>query len=70
VEIDDKYEFWDIYPTCSLWSYEGSTWYWIDTTWDTPFGSEPLWMHHYINYGIYDYEATIAICDLDGAISL
>jgi len=71
VQIEDKYEFWDYFPTCSLWTYAGSVWCIIDTTWDTPFGSEPAWLQYYINKGgIYSDEVTFAICDLDGAISL
>ena len=75
VRVDDKYEFWNYFPDCSLWTLGsvdpyGYTWCWIDTTWDTPFGTNPAWLQYYRDSGITYDDVTFAICDLNGAISL
>ena len=75
VHIEDTTAYYNTYPA-ALWSlgsydpYEGYTWCWMDTTWDTPFGTNPGWMQYYIDNGITLDDVTFAICDLDGAISL
>ena len=49
VHIEDTTAYYATY-SASLWSlggydpYEGYTWCWLDTTWDTPFGTKPGWL--------------------------
>ena len=75
VHIEDTVAYYDSYSAL-LWSfgsydpYEGYTWCWLDTTWDTPFGTDPSWMQYYLDNGLTFDDVTFAICDLDGAISL
>jgi len=45
-------------------------WCWLDTTWDTPFGTDPGWMQYYVDNGLTLDDVTFAKCDLDGAVSL
>lgn len=74
VHIEDTDAFWSLYPGTYLWTipndpYIGNTWYWIDTTWDVPFGSTPEWLQEYIDFGMITEDiATLAFCDIDGAI--
>jgi len=75
VHIEDisAFQFW--HPFITLWNlggidpYSGFTWVWLDPTWDVSFPSEPGWMQYYHNNGITDDDVSIAICDLNGAIS-
>ena len=75
VHIEDTASYYSTY-SASLWNlggldpYEDYTWCWLDTTWDTPFGSEPGWMDYYQINGLTWDDVTIGICDIDGAISL
>ncbi len=72
VHIEDRNAFWSLYPDTLLWSIDDGTnlWYWVDTTWDVPFGSTPEWLQYYIDYNIplsWDI-ITLAICDIGGFI--
>ena len=75
VHIEDTTAYYDTY-SAGLWSlggydpYEGYTWCWLDTTWDTPFGTKPGWLQYYSDNGITWDDFTLALCDLDGDISL
>ena len=73
VHIEDQDAFWSLYPATSLWTIDGGInfWYWVDTTWDVPFGSTPTWLQDYIDYNIplsWDI-ITLAICDIGGTIN-
>ena len=74
VHIEDTDAFWSLYPDAYLWTvpndpYLGYTWCWLDTTWDVPFGSTPMWLQDYIDFGMLtDDIVTLAFCDIDGAI--
>lgn len=74
VHIEDTDSFWDDYPSCGLWHlggidpYEEFTWCWLDTTWDVPFGSEPLWIQDYKTEGMSWDIVSIALCDIGGSI--
>lgn len=75
VHIEDTTAYYDTY-SAGLWSlggydpYEGYTWCWLDTTWDTSFGTKPGWLQYYSDNGITWDDFTLALCDLDGDISL
>lgn len=73
VHIEDTSAFWDAYPSCGLWRFSSGdpyypeyTWCWLDSSWDVPFGSEPLWLqdYSYLSYSI----CSIGFCDIDGAV--
>ena len=72
VYIEDRDAFWSLYPDTLLWSIDGgiNLWCWLDTTWDVPFGSTPVWLQYYIDYNIplsWDI-ITLAICDVGGFV--
>jgi hypothetical protein len=77
VHIEDPIAFTLKYPLCSLWRmaenidpyWPDYTWVWVDPTWDVPFGSEPTWLLPYKITGISYTDMTVAICDLNGAVS-
>jgi len=73
VHIEDTSAFWSQYPSCGLWRFSSGdpyypeyTWCWLDSSWDVPFGSEPLWLqdYSYLSYSI----CSIGFCDIDGAV--
>ena len=75
VHIEDTSAFWVLYPDAYLWNFGGVdpyseyTWCWLDTTWDVPFGSTPLWLQDYIDFGMITTDiVTLAFCDIDGFI--
>jgi len=58
----------------SKYIYDEGWWTFLDTTWDTPFGTDPAWLQWYevmdINQ-VFDYESfSYAVCDLDGWVSV
>ena len=50
--------------------YNDGWWMFLDTTWDTPFGTDPAWLQWYIDTDIYQVfnfdKFSYAVCDTDG----
>jgi len=77
--IENTTEFLSRYPTtylCTLYNNidphytPSAAWCLIDPTWDEPFEHDPYWYaQYYLPHEISSGEVTVAICDLDGAIS-
>ena len=78
VEIRNVTEFRVRYPSATIinMGYINPNWEWgmfIDTTWNTPFGTNPDWLEDYVLYhplwnDVLQYW-TIGFCDIDGFIT-
>ncbi len=54
--------------------YDNGWWLFLDTTWDTPFGTEPAWTQWYRDNGglgqVFNYQYfNYAVCDIGGWVS-
>jgi len=53
--------------------YDNGLWMFLDTTWDTPFGTDPAWLQWYEDTGIsqvFNYQYfNYAVCDIGGWVS-
>jgi len=53
--------------------YGEGWWMFLDTTWDTPFGTDPAWLQYYKDtdiYRVFNYEVfSYAVCDYNGWVS-
>ncbi len=73
VHIEDTTEYNNLY-SAGLWSlgsldpYTGSTWCWLDPTWDIPFGDIVPWVDEY-GGSITSDVFSIAFCDIDGTVA-
>jgi len=77
VHIEDTDAFYSMFPNGILLAFPeidpyyppDFTWCFLDTTWDVPFGSIPLWLQDYIDIGeITEDIVSDAICDINGGI--
>ena len=76
VHIENTEEFATNYPEMQLWNlgeidpYLDKTWCWLDPTWDTDFGSYPLWLeaYYFLDLRVPSDIFTFTICDIDGGI--
>lgn len=50
--------------------YDNGWWMFLDTTWNTPFGTDPAWLQWYIDtdpYQVFNFDKfSYAVCDTDG----
>lgn len=79
VRLENLTAYWEQYPGTFVFNMEWWDPTWteggviIDTTWDTPFGTEPAWLPYY--YNTYSYWAelievwTIGFCDVGGLVT-
>lgn len=73
VHIEDTDSYNSIFPFHPLWSlgdidpYEGSTWSWLDPTWNIRFGWSISWLDDYGGSISADI-CSIAVCDPDGGV--
>ncbi|MEE9379351.1 MAG: hypothetical protein V3V33_15105 [Candidatus Lokiarchaeia archaeon] len=75
VHIEDVDAFYSIYGFGGLWHlggidpyYPDFTWYFLDPTWNIPFGTEPSWLDDYKGGNMTWDKVSIAICDIDGVV--
>lgn len=79
VKLDNMTAYLERYPGAFVWNmaWWDSSWgqggVLIDTTWDTPFGTQPAWLQYYLDtYSLWSELTpiwTIAFCDIDGFIT-
>jgi len=73
VHIEDTDSYNSIFPFHPLWNlgvidpYGGSTWSWLDPTWDIRFGWSISWLDDY-GGSISTDICSIAICDINGSV--